>query len=120
LKLLTTVSQTQVMKLYLDGEVLKRNKPIPPTFSALNLDDPNATDQWLRENGFKPGVITGFAQWAIVELSVDDIGNIAVVNHIFQSSRVLKTLAGAFRGRHFGAFRGQIAQPPFRNAVNPQ
>jgi hypothetical protein len=58
------------MKIYLDGEVLKKNKPIPPTFSALNLDDPNATDQWLRENGFKPGVITGFAQWAIVELSV--------------------------------------------------
>jgi hypothetical protein len=94
LKLLTTVSQRQVMKIYLDGEALKKNTPIPPTFSALNLDDPNATDQWLRENGFKHGVITGFVQWAIVELSVDDIGNIAVVDHIFKSSRVLKKLAG--------------------------
>jgi hypothetical protein len=83
-----------VIKFYLDGEALKKNKPIPPTFGALNLDDPNATDQWLRENDFKHGVITGFAQWALVELSVHDIGNIAVVNHIFKSSRVLKKLAG--------------------------
>jgi hypothetical protein len=94
LRLLTTVSRKQVIKFYLDGEALKKNKPIPPTFSALNLEDPNATDQWFRENDFKRGVITGFAQWALVELSVDDIGNIAVVNHIFKSSRVLKRLAG--------------------------
>jgi hypothetical protein len=94
LKLLTIVSRKQVIKFYLDGEALKKNTPIPPTFSALNLDDPSATDQWLRENDFKSGVITGFAQWAFVELSVDDIGNIAVVNHIFKSSRVLKNLAG--------------------------
>lgn len=65
-----------------------------PTFALLDLDDPNTTDQWLRDNGFKSGVLTGFAQWALVELSVDDIGSIAVVNHIFKSSRVLKNLAG--------------------------
>jgi hypothetical protein len=82
------------MTLYLEGEALKKNKPIPPSFCALNLDDPNVTDHWLRENGFKFGVITGFAQWALVEFSVDDIGNIAVVNHVFKSSRVLKKLAG--------------------------
>ncbi len=47
-----------------------------------------------RESDYKQGVLSGFAQWGLVELSVDDIGNIAVVNHIFKASRVLKNLKG--------------------------
>ncbi len=95
MKLIATVSRKDVIKFYIDGEAFKKNKPIPSTFESLNLDDPNATDQWLKQNDYKRGVISGFAQWALVELSVDDLGSIAVVNHIFKSSnRVLKNLAG--------------------------
>lgn len=94
MRLLATVSRKDVIKFYLDGEAFKRNKPIPPSFASLNLDDPNATNRWLEHNDYKRGVLSGFAQWAFVELSVDDIGNLAVVNHIFKSSRVLKKLAG--------------------------
>lgn len=95
MKLLATVSRKELIKFYLDGEALKKNTSVPQTFASLDLDDPNATDQWLQENGYKRGVISGFAQWALVELSVDDIGGIAVVNHIFKSGRVLKNLAGS-------------------------
>ncbi len=94
MKLLTTVSRKEVIEFYLDGEALRKNKHVTPTFGSLNLDDPNATDQWLRENDYKYGVLSGFVKWAFVELSVNDIGNIAVVNHIFKSNRVLKHLAG--------------------------
>lgn len=94
MKLLTTISRKELIKFYLDGEALKRNKPIPRTLESLNLDDPNTIDCWLEENDYKHGVLSGFAQWAFVELSVDDIGNLAVVNHIFKSGRVLKNLAG--------------------------
>lgn len=94
MKLLTTASRKEVIQFYLDGEASKKGQPIPPTFARVNLDDPNATDQWLQANGYKRGILSGFAQWALVELSVDDIGNIAVVNHIFKSGRVLKNLAG--------------------------
>ncbi|HME58647.1 MAG TPA: hypothetical protein VKF63_09940, partial [Terracidiphilus sp.] len=83
-----------VIKFYLDGEAVKKNRSIPSTFETLDLDDPNVTDQWLREHDYKDGVLSGFAQWALVELSVDDIGNIAIVNHIFKSNRVLKNLTG--------------------------
>jgi hypothetical protein len=94
MKLLATVSRRELIKFYLDGEALKKNTSVPQTFASLDLDDPNRTDQWLRENGFKSGVISGFTQWALVELSVEDIGNIAVVNHIFRGGRVLKNLKG--------------------------
>lgn len=95
MKLLATVSRREVIEFYLRSEALKRNKPIPSTFASLDLDDLNGTDHWLRENGFKSGVISGFTQWALVELSVEDIGNIAVVNHIFKGGRVLKNLKGS-------------------------
>jgi hypothetical protein len=94
MKLLTVVPRREAIKLYLDREAVKKNKPIPPTFWALDLDDPNVTDQWLSENGYKCGVLSGFAQWAFVELSLVDIGNIAVVDGIFKSGKVLKDLAG--------------------------
>lgn len=94
MKPLSAVSRKEVIEFYPGGEAFKKNKPIPSTFASLNLDDPNGTDQWLRENGFKSGVISGFTQWALLELSVDDIGSIAVVNHIFKGGRVLKNLKG--------------------------
>lgn len=94
MKVLETVTGGQVIKFYLEGEAIKKNKPIPPSFNLLNLDDPNATDQWLKQNDYKYGVLSGFSQWALVELSVDDLGSIAVVNHVFKLSRVLKNLAG--------------------------
>jgi hypothetical protein len=96
MKLLATVSRKEVIRFYLEGEAIKKNKPIPATFGLLNLADPNATYQWLQENHYEPGVISGFAQLASVELSVDDIGNIAIVDGIFEpgSSKVLKNLAG--------------------------
>lgn len=94
MKLLATISRKELIKFYLDGEALKKNKPIPQNFDLLDFNDPNAIDQWLKQNDYKRGVISGFAQWALIELSVDEIGNIAVVNHIFRSSRVLKKLKG--------------------------
>ena len=93
MKLLSTVTRKELIEFYLDGEVFKRNKPIPETFASLSLEDPNVIYQLLDDNGYKCGVLSGFAQWALVELSVDDIGNVAVVDHIFESERVLKNLA---------------------------
>lgn len=94
MKLLKVVSQKDVIDFYLAGEATKKNNPIPSDCSLVNFGDPNAIDDWLSTHAYKHGVLGGFRQWALVELSTDDIGDIAIVNHIFASGRVLKHLAG--------------------------
>jgi hypothetical protein len=96
MKLLEIISRREVIMAYLDGEAAKKNRPISQSFCALDFDDPNAIDRWLKRNNYKPGVLGGFRQWALIELSTEDIGQIAIVNSIFKSGqRVLKNLAKA-------------------------
>ncbi len=94
MKLLSVVPQKDVIDFYLGIEAVKKVKPIPSDYPSLNLDNPNATDDWLNAHFYKRGVLAGFRQWALVELSLDDIGRIAIVDGIFASHKVLKELAG--------------------------
>jgi hypothetical protein len=93
MKLISTINREQLIDLYLGAEAVKKNKPIPQNYASLDRDDPDALDAWLKANGYKDGVISGFKSWALVELSTDDLSNVAVVTGIFQSGRVLKNLA---------------------------
>lgn len=85
MKLIKIVERRDLISFYIDSDVAKKKQTIlPQDFANINQkDDVNVWDNWLEENHFKPGVISGFKQWAYVELSLDDFINSAVVSNIF-------------------------------------
>jgi hypothetical protein len=67
------IDRRTLIDLYLKGEQIKKNKPIPPDYASLDFNDPNALDDWFLKYRYKPGTITGFRRWVHVHLSTTDL-----------------------------------------------
>jgi hypothetical protein len=92
MKFLGLASRKEVIDFYIRTDAAKKSTPSLPDW--LNLEDANAVDDWFGKNDYKPGAISAFRSWAKVRLSWSDFLEIAVVNGIFVSSRVLGKLIG--------------------------
>src|SRR3990172_9877015 len=95
MKVQKIIDRKDLIYPYLVGEEKKKAHQIPSDFPPEGWGlDPNAMDEWLSDNGYKFGTITGFKQWAIVDLSTEDLLSCAIVNNFLkefgQTSQVLK------------------------------
>lgn len=80
--LIETIPRKTLIDFYLNSERIKKNKLIPPVNDSLIWNDPNKLDNWLEKYCYKSGVISGFKQWAYVQISKEDLLNSAIVNSI--------------------------------------
>ncbi len=81
---ITEQDRKTLIDSYLQREIEKKNKPIPPRYENLTWDDPDDLDEWLEKYCYKPWVMPGFKSWIHVQISKDDLMNCAIVNHIFK------------------------------------
>jgi len=82
MKVLETISRKDLIEIYLRREERDKQKAIPPGRDRLDWDNPNEIDGWLQLYCYKHGVIGGFKEWALVELTKNDVLDCAIVNHI--------------------------------------
>jgi hypothetical protein len=86
-------SRRELIRYYVEYDVKKKNILSPVDIDEWDWNDPNAIDEKLRSNGFKYGVVSGFKQWHLVQLSRRDLLWCAIVDHIFPGeSQVLDCL----------------------------
>jgi hypothetical protein len=78
-------SRRETIEAYVKYDACKKNRQLPVNFSQWPWLDPNALDGLLRDNGFKPGVVSGYKTWRIVELSRNDLLQCAIWNGIFKN-----------------------------------
>jgi hypothetical protein len=83
---LSEIDRKTLILTYIQGEVVKKNKPLPATLDSVDWDDVNAINPWLRAHGYKAGIISGFRRWAYCKLDLEDLLNLAIVGHIFPDS----------------------------------
>ena len=79
---LENLSRREVVKRYVEYDARKKGTLMPADIDEWDWNDPNAIDEKLELNTFKPGVIAGFRQWDLVQLSRDDLLQCAIVNSI--------------------------------------
>jgi hypothetical protein len=73
------IDRRTLIDLYLRGDQIKNDKPIPEGYSSLDWDNPNALDAWLISNRYKGGVVTGFRRWVLVQFTTEDLLNLAII-----------------------------------------
>jgi hypothetical protein len=78
----TNVTREEVIRRYVAYDRGKKKQ------NSLDMEnwqwnDPDCIDLKLATNGLKKGVLAGYRTWKLVELSVADLLECAVVNHIF-------------------------------------
>jgi hypothetical protein len=79
------VTREEVIRFYVryDWPQKKLKDVEPPGMERWPWDDPNGIDQKLRDNELKEGVLSAYRKWNLVEFSVADLLECAVVNQIF-------------------------------------
>jgi hypothetical protein len=79
------VTREEVIRFYVryDWSKKKPKDVEPPDMEKWPWNDPNGIDQKLRDNGLKDGVLAAYRKWKLVELSVADLLECAVVDSIF-------------------------------------
>ncbi len=68
------------MKHYLECD--RRRPQLPEFMSGSGIEDVNRVDRWLKRSRLKPGVISGFRQWAHAQLTFADLLQCAVVETV--------------------------------------
>ncbi len=84
MKVLETMSRKDLIDVYLRREERDKQEAIPPGRDRLDWNNPNEIAEWLQAHSYKHGVICGFKEWALVELTKNDLLDCAIVNHILK------------------------------------
>lgn len=90
------IDRKEVIDFYLESDNAKKDTTTPSDYDSLDWSNPNTLDEWLRKNGYKPGVLLGYKKYALVKLSKQDLEDTAIVDHIFpgKSQRLGDLLVG--------------------------
>ena len=77
------IARREVIEAYVIYDASKKQKAVPTDMAKWPWLDANALDNSLAAQGFKHGILAGFAKWKSIELSRSDLMNCAIVNGIF-------------------------------------
>jgi hypothetical protein len=80
LKIERLTDRREVMKHYLECD--RRRPQLPEFMSGSGIEDVNRVDRWLKRSRLKPGVISGFRQWAYAQLTFADLLQCSVVETV--------------------------------------
>lgn len=85
---LNDVTREKVIRFYAeyDWRKKKREGELPSLLSGLDTwpwNDPDCLDQKLAANGLKPGALVAYHSWELRTISLSDLLECAIVNHIF-------------------------------------
>ncbi len=86
------LSRREIIEYYIEYDAKKKNIPLPSDIDKWDWNNPNDIDEKLKSNGFKYGVITGYRQWNLVQLSTHDLFNCAIVNSVEEFAGLSQTL----------------------------
>ncbi len=92
------MSREEVVTFYAQYDRRKKTQLAPSDLPSWPWDDPAGLDAKLGQNGLKPGVLAAYKAWWLVDLSLADLLECAIVNHIFKGqpqSLSLLVLRGA-------------------------
>jgi hypothetical protein len=81
------VDRRSVLDGYLNREIQKdkqKQKPIPQPYPHLAWYNVDWLDLWLKQSGYKEGVLSGFRWWLPVDLTFSDLRDCAIWNGIFK------------------------------------
>jgi hypothetical protein len=77
------VTREEVIRFYATYDRRKKGQPPVSDIDAWPWADPDGIDRQLAHSGLKKGVLAAYRTWRLVEFSVADLLECAVVNHIF-------------------------------------
>lgn len=77
------VTREEVIRFYVQYDSHKKGQPQIVDFSNWPWDDADLLDTRLGEMGLKPGAITAYRIWTLATLTIADLLECAIVNHIF-------------------------------------
>jgi hypothetical protein len=95
LEQLCEVDRRTLLDYYLRMEQVKKGYAIPSSIDALDWDDPNSLDAWLKPNNFKYGSLAAFRKWALVRFTREELLQMAIIPDRFpmHTSVLLRDLA---------------------------
>ncbi len=77
-------TREEVIRFYAKYDRHKKGgRDLPSDIQLWPWDNPEALDRKLRENGLKDGVLSAYRTWQLVELTVTDLLECAIVDSIF-------------------------------------
>ena len=78
------LSRRAVIERYAKYDFLKKRGTLPlPDFDAWNWSSADAIDEELRRAGLKTGIPAGYLSWNMVQITIPDFRECAVVVNIF-------------------------------------
>jgi hypothetical protein len=77
------ISRKEVITFYVEYDRRKKKQDLNINLTAWLWNNPKELDNKLRENKLKPGVLSAYKSWWLVELDYKDILDCAIVDHIF-------------------------------------
>ncbi|MFA5993700.1 MAG: hypothetical protein WC823_01945 [Parcubacteria group bacterium] len=118
MKILKTITRKELINFYLVSDRNKKNKPIPDGIDPLMWDDPNKLDEWLGKFEYKTGVITGFRQWAYVQISKEDFLDSAISDSIPQFKNKGQRLRDLVGTKEFLAWKPKDSLPIWYDSLS--
>ena len=78
------MTREEVVRFYVKYDWRKKKSELPlPNMEDWPWNDAAGIDQKLHDSGLKTGVLAAYLTWRLVEFSVADLLECAIVNHIF-------------------------------------
>jgi hypothetical protein len=78
------VTREEVVRFYVAYDRGKKGQRAPSDLASWSGANPEQLDGKLREKGLKDGVLAAYKLWWFLELSLADLLDCAIVNHIFK------------------------------------
>jgi hypothetical protein len=77
------IGRKELLALYMRGELVRKNRPISPTYETIDWEDSLAVDRWAQTYGYKAVVFVAFRRYAYVRFNTDDLLDMAVADEFF-------------------------------------
>jgi hypothetical protein len=78
------VTRRDVITFYVGYDRQKKGEPAIEDIETWSWDDPEGIDEQLKSNHLKPGVLSAYRMWQLIQVDLIDIMDCAIVNHIFK------------------------------------
>ena len=79
------MTREEVVRFYVAYDRKKHSLSPLIDIATWTWDNPEDIDRKLQQNGFKTGVLAAYRLWWFLELSLADLFDCAIVNHIFKN-----------------------------------
>jgi len=88
------VTRCDVITFYVEYDRRKKGHSAIENLRTWPWDDPKAIDKQLQNNKLKPGVLSAYRIWQLVQLDFIDIMSCAIVNRIFKAKWYIEDGSG--------------------------